>query len=112
EHFKKSRAIAIGPALIDIMMSGAAESSDFFLQELYRSAGRKAQYIRVEPRNLHSIQEELDAASPSNIQKLVALGDRMVSENDDLLNKLVERLVKEKHDSHTKSPWWFLSTKE
>jgi len=111
EHFKKSRAVSIGPALIDIMMSGAAESSDFFLQQLYRSAGKEQQYIRIEPKNLHSIQEELDAASHSNIQKLIALGDRMVSENDELINQIVVRLVKEKDDSQPKAPWRFLSTK-
>ncbi|MGV3762967.1 patatin-like phospholipase family protein [Parapedobacter sp.] len=110
EHFKKSRAISIGPALIDIMMSGAAESSDFFLQQLYRSVGKEKHYIRVEPKNLHSIQEELDAASPSNIQKLISLGDRMVSENDELINQIVTRLVSEKDDSQPKSPWRFLST--
>ena len=111
EHFKKSRAISIGPALIDIMMSGAAESSDFFLQQLYRSAGKEKHYIRIEPKNLHSIQEELDAANPSNIQKLIALGDRMVSENDELINQIVTLLVNEKDDSQPKSPWRFLSTK-
>src|SRR5690606_15653533 len=111
EHFKKSRAISIGPALIDIMMSGAAESSDFFLQQLYRSAGKEKQYIRIEPKTLHSIQEELDAASPSNIQKLIALGDRMVSENDELINQIVTQLVNEKGDSEPRSPWRFLSTK-
>ncbi|MEC3881767.1 patatin-like phospholipase family protein [Parapedobacter sp. 10938] len=111
EHFKKSRAISIGPALIDIMMSGAAESSDFFLEQLYRSVGKEKQYIRIEPKNLHSIQEELDAASPSNIQKLIALGDRMVSENDELINQIVTQLVNEKDDSQPKSPWRFLSTK-
>ncbi|WP_262246930.1 patatin-like phospholipase family protein [Parapedobacter soli] len=111
EHFKKSRAISIGPALIDIMMSGAAESSDFFLHQLYRSVGKKDQYTRIEPKNLHSIQEELDAASPNNIQKLVALGDRMVSENDELIGKLATWLVKDKVGSQPKSPWRFLSTK-
>lgn len=114
EHFKKSRAITIGPALIDIMMSGAAESSDFFLQELYKSTGRPDQYTRIEPRNLHSVDEELDAASHSNIQRLIALGDRMVSENDELLTKLVTWLIKEKEreKSATKYPWRFLSTKD
>lgn len=111
EHFKKSRAVAIGPALIDIMMSGAAESSDFFLHQLYRSSGKAEQYIRIEPSSLHSIHEELDAASRSNIQKLIALGDRMVSENDNLLNQIVEQLVKERAGSHPKAPWRFLSVK-
>ncbi len=109
EHFKKSRAVSIGPALIDIMMSGAAESSDFFLQQLYRSAGKSAHYIRIEPSNLNSIREELDAASPGNIQKLIALGDRMVSENNDLINQLVSRLIKEHEDAQSKGPWRMLS---
>lgn len=111
EHFKKSRAISIGPALIDIMMSGAAESSDFFLQQLYKSVGKAEQYVRVEPRNLHSISEGLDAASHNNIQRLVALGDRMVSENNDALDAMVSWLIKEKEKSHPKHPWSFLSTK-
>jgi len=111
EHFKKSRAVSIGPALIDIMMSGAAESSDFFLQQLYKSAGKATQYIRIEPSNLHSIREELDAASHSNIQKLIALGDRMVSENDNLLNRIVAQLVEEQQHSQHKNPWRFLSAK-
>lgn len=109
EHFKKSRAISIGPALIDIMMSGAAESSDFFLRQLYRSAGKADQYIRIEPANLDSIREEMDAASHNNIQKLVALGDRMVSENNDMINLIVDELVKERENGQQKSPWRFLS---
>lgn len=109
EHFKKSRAVSIGPALIDIMMSGAAESSDFFLQQLYRSAGKAEHYTRIEPSNLNSIREELDAASPNNIQKLIALGDRMVSENNDLINQLVKRLIREHEDAQSKGPWRILS---
>ncbi|SFC49484.1 Patatin-like phospholipase/acyl hydrolase [Parapedobacter composti] len=111
EHFKKSRALSIGPALIDIMMSGAAESSDFFLRQLYKSAGKDGQYIRIEPSNLHSIREELDAADRNNIQKLVALGDQMVSENNDLINQLVETLIKEHEHTQARSPWRFLSLK-
>ncbi|MGK6351446.1 patatin-like phospholipase family protein [Parapedobacter sp. DT-150] len=109
EHFKKSRAISIGPALIDIMMSGAAESSDFFLQQLYKSAGKTEQYIRVEPSNLDSIHEELDAADRGNIQKLIALGDQVVSENDELLTRMVTQLVEEKEQAQSKGPWRFLS---
>ncbi|WP_353183836.1 patatin-like phospholipase family protein [Parapedobacter lycopersici] len=112
EHFKKSRAITIGPALIDIMMSGAAESSDFFLQELYKSVERGGQYVRIEPRNLHSINEALDAASQENIERLVALGDRMVSDNDALISQLVTWLISEKEKVTPRNPWRFLSTKD
>src|SRR5690606_23434264 len=104
-------AISIGPALVDIMMSGAAESSDFFLRRLYESVRKSHQYIRIEPSDLHSVNEGLDAASPANIKKLVALGDRMVSRNNEAMNNLVAWLIreKEKEEHHAKSPWSFLS---
>jgi len=111
EYFKKSRAVSIGPALIDIMMSGAEESSDFFLQQLYKSAGKAKQYARIEPSSLDSIREELDAASHSNIQKLIALGDRMVSENNELINEWVNGLIREKENTSSRLSWRFLSPK-
>ena len=100
--------MAIVPALIDIMMSGVAETSDFFLQQLFHSAGKEKNYIRIEPGSLESIKEGLDAASPSNIDKLVALGDRTVSENEQLLNQIARFLVEEQKHFHTKLSWNFL----
>src|SRR5690606_13075748 len=90
DHFKKSSAMAIVPAMLDIMMSGVAETSDFFLQQLFSSVGKAQNYIRIEPKSLESIKEGLDAASPANIEKLVALGDRTVSENEEQLTKLAK----------------------
>lgn len=107
-NFKKRRAIAMVPALIDIMMSGVAETSDFFLQQLFHSAGKEKQYIRLEPKFLQSIKEGLDAASPINIKKLVALGDRTVSENDAFLTDIAKMLVKENRNSSVKNKWNFL----
>lgn len=108
DHFKKSSAMAIVPALIDIMMSGVAETSDFFLEQLFHSVGKEQNYIRIEPDSLESIKEGLDAASPTNIQKLVALGDRTVSENDGLLTRIAKLLVEEERHSTSKMPWDFL----
>ena len=100
--------MAIVPAILDIMMSGVAETSDFFLQQLFRSAGRIENYIRVEPNSLESIKEGLDAASASNIEKLMALGDRTVSENDARITELAKLLVEEKKHGSTKKTWDFL----
>ncbi|TCC97461.1 patatin-like phospholipase family protein [Pedobacter psychroterrae] len=108
EHFKKSSAMAIVPAILDIMMSGVAETSHFFLQQLFRSAGKEKNYIRIEPSSLESIKEGLDAASPSNIQKLVALGDRTVSEHEHALNDIAKFLVEEQKRTISKLPWDFL----
>jgi len=110
EHFKKSRAMAMVPALIDIMMSGVAETSDFFLHQLFKSSNKEQDYLRIEPANLHSIEESLDAADESNMKRLVALGDRTISENDAVLDGMVEFLVEEqKKNNHTNKPWSFLN---
>lgn len=108
EHFKKSSAMAIVPAMLDIMMSGVAETSDFFLQQLFSSVGKSKNYIRIEPKSLESIKEGLDAASPGNIQKLVALGDRTVSENEAQLSQLAKFLVEEQTRFSVRNPWNFL----
>lgn len=108
DHFKKSSAMAIVPALIDIMMTGVAETSDFFLEQLFHSVGKEQNYIRIEPESLESIKEGLDAANPSNIKKLVALGDRTVSENDLLLTQIARFLVEEEKRSTSRMPWDFL----
>ncbi|ETZ22543.1 hypothetical protein N824_23375 [Pedobacter sp. V48] len=100
--------MAIVPALIDIMMSGVAETSDFFLQQLFHSVGKEKNYVRIEPGSLESIKEGLDAASPANIEKLVALGDKTVSENEHLLNQIAKFLVEEQKKSTSKMPWDFI----
>ncbi|WP_276091551.1 patatin-like phospholipase family protein [Pedobacter sp. JY14-1] len=108
EYFKKSSAMAVVPALIDIMMSGVAETSDFFLQQLFQSVDKEKNYIRIEPGSLESIREGLDAANPANIEKLVALGDRTVSENEHLLNGIAKFLVDEQKNFRSRLSWNFL----
>jgi hypothetical protein len=102
--------MAIVPALIDIMMSGVAETSDFFLRQLFSSVGKEKNYVRIEPTSLESIKEGLDAASASNIEKLVALGDRTVSENEAQLSQIAKFLVDEQKHSRSKLSWSFLKT--
>jgi len=108
DYFKKSSAMAVVPAILDIMMSGVAETSDFFLRQLFHSAGRSENYIRVEPNSLESIKEGLDAASPSNMEKLVALADRTISENDAMITQLARILIEEQKLAVNKKPWDFL----
>ncbi|WP_437919740.1 patatin-like phospholipase family protein [Sphingobacterium sp. LRF_L2] len=108
EDFKKKRAISIGPALVDIMSSSSAESTDYFLKQLFRSVNKIENYIRIEPSNLSSIDPAMDAATSSNIQKIVSLGDKLVSENEDLLNRVVSEIVNDKKVNKERSVWNFL----
>jgi len=117
DDFKKKKAISIGPALVDIMSSGSSESNDFFLRQLFRSIKKTNNYIRLEPTNLSSIEPSLDAASKTNIQKLVSLADKLISENEDLLDALARDLIADKENIEKKeekqgySVWKFLREK-
>ncbi|MFD1770047.1 patatin-like phospholipase family protein [Sphingobacterium suaedae] len=108
EDFKKKRAISIGPALVDIMSSSSAESSDYFLKQLFRSVNKSHNYIRIEPNNLSSIDPAMDAASVANIQKIISLGDKLVSENEELLNQIVADVIQDKKNKTDRSVWNFL----
>ncbi|MGE6221380.1 patatin-like phospholipase family protein [Nubsella zeaxanthinifaciens] len=108
EDFKKKRAISIGPALVDIMSSSSAESTDYFLKQLFRSVNEKSNYIRIEPSNLSSIDPSMDAATKTNIQKIVSLADKLVSENEELLDEIVKDLIRDKKNKENESVWNFL----
>ncbi len=108
EDFKKKRAISIGPALVDIMSSSSAESTDYFLKQLFHSVKKSKNYIRIEPNNLSSIDPSMDAASVANIQKIVSLGDKLVSENEELLDEIVAGLLGDKKEKDDESVWNFL----
>lgn len=108
EDFKKKWAISIGPALVDIMGSSSAESTDYYLKQLFRSVNKSNNYIRVEPENLSSADPAMDAATPRNIQKIIAIADRMISENENLINDIVTDLLQDKKNSRERSVWNFL----
>ncbi|MDR2282596.1 MAG: patatin-like phospholipase family protein [Sphingobacterium sp.] len=111
EDFKKKWAISIGPALVDIMTSSSSESNDYFIKQLFRSVNRAGNYIRIEPSNLSSIDPGMDAASKSNIQKIVALSDKVISENELVIDKLAHELIHDRKEveRRKKSVWNFLS---
>lgn len=109
EDFKKKMAISIGPALVDIMSSSSAESTNYFLKQLFRSVNKINNYIRIDPSNLSSINSSMDAATESNIQKIVSLGDKLVSENEDLLDQIVASLIEDKRAKEDVSVWSFLN---
>lgn len=114
EDFKKKWAISIGPALVDIMTSSSSESNDYFIKQLFKSVKRLGNYIRIEPQNLSSIDPAMDAASMTNLQKLVALADRLISENEEVIEQLAKDLIKDRKEveKNKKSVWNFLNRKE
>ncbi|KGE12754.1 patatin-like phospholipase family protein [Sphingobacterium deserti] len=108
EDFKKKRAISIGPALVDIMSSSSAESTNYYLKQLFHSVGKSENYIRIEPTNLSSIDASMDAATETNIQKIISLADKLVSENETMINTIVEEIIADKPGKKDRSVWNFL----
>lgn len=94
DELRDTKALFVVPALLDMMMSGATETSHFYMKQIFSFLGIPDHYIRLEPSNLQSVEEELDAASPRNIQKLVALADRMISQRTLLIDVIVDNLIK------------------
>jgi patatin-like phospholipase/acyl hydrolase len=105
EHFKKKLAIQIGPALVDIMTSASSESTEFFIEQLFKFNRKSKNYIRLEPTNMSSVESSMDAASQNNIQKLISLADRLMSDNEYQLNQIVDHLIKENNAKNKKNPW-------
>ena len=96
------------------MTSSSSESNDYFLHQLFRSVQHSSNYIRIEPSNLSSIEPALDAASPGNIQKIVSLADKLISDNENMLDAYVLDLIAEKEKNGEKkhnSVWKFLREK-
>jgi len=108
EHFKKKWAISIGPALVDIMSSSSAESTDYYLKQLFRSVNKSSNYIRIEPTNLSSINPSMDASSSGNIQKIISLGDKLISEHEELISQIVAEIIQDKKNNKDRSVWNFL----
>jgi patatin-like phospholipase/acyl hydrolase len=98
DELRDTRSLFVVPALLDMMMSGATETGNFYIKQIFSFLGIPNNYIRFEPSNLQSVDEELDAASPKNIKKLIALADRMISSKTLLIDVIVDNLMKLKLD--------------
>jgi hypothetical protein len=94
DELKDTKALFVVPALLDMMMSGATETSHFYMKQIFSFLGIPDHYLRIEPRNLQSVDEKLDAASPKNISKLIALADRMISEQTLVIDLVIDNLIK------------------
>ncbi|MEO5911426.1 MAG: patatin-like phospholipase family protein [Pelobium sp.] len=94
DELKDTKALFVVPALLDMMMSAATETSHFYMKQIFSFLGIPDHYVRLEPMNLQSVQEQLDAASPKNIRRLMALADRMISQRNEVIDVIVDNLIK------------------
>jgi uncharacterized protein len=83
--------------LIDILMSGNSETVDYQLRQLFGTISPPDQndYYRLQPKR-EPAESSMDNATPKNMGALKEAGMRFVSENGDLLEKLVTLLIANK----------------
>jgi patatin-like phospholipase/acyl hydrolase len=81
--------------IIDIMMSGVADTVDYQLKQIYDAVEKKEQYLRIEPQ-LFTADSEMDNASAKNLDALKADGEQNAKLFDKKLEKFAEMLVANK----------------
>ncbi len=83
----------IGPVL-DIMMSGVAETVDYQVRKLFNSAGCADQYLRLQLdlEKFPDVNSAMDCASESNMRALERAGKKLALDSDAELNAFLQKL--------------------
>ncbi len=81
---------------IDIMMSGAAETTNYHMVKMFAANGNQANYSRIQPSDLRNAHPEMDDASKENIQALVEVGLQTAQNCDKKLDEIIEKLFMDK----------------
>ena len=81
--------------VLDIMMSGVAETVDFQLQQLFSSVGCTNQYLRLQValKDFADVDREMDNASTTNMQKLKHVGEALAASADGQLSDFAAMLL-------------------
>ncbi|MDF2438511.1 MAG: patatin-like protein [Bacteroidota bacterium] len=82
----------IAPSL-DILLSGANDTIDFALQQIFDSQNAGQNYFRIDP-SMEGADTELDNASAENIEALRLAGIATVKKYDQELDRIAEILIK------------------
>lgn len=83
--------------VIDILFSSNAETVDYQLQQMFNGLGNRNQknYYRINP-SLKNASPEMDNVKKQNIEALVQAGLCYIDENKEILNQIVQKLIKNK----------------
>jgi uncharacterized protein len=83
--------------LLDIFMTGEAETVDFQLRHIFAAEGAADQYLRLNPILGPHCSPDLDNASRENTDRLQNAGLKMVRDADAELDHIAELLVRAGH---------------
>ena len=81
--------------LIDIMMAGASETTDYHLFRMFSARKNDSSYIRIQPSRMGNASLDMDNASKENLAALAEIGIETSENCSEELDKIVEILIKE-----------------
>ncbi len=81
--------------IIDIMMSGVADTVHYQLKQIYDAVGKKDQYLRISP-ELFTADSGMDNASAKNLDALKADGKKNATLSEKDLDKFARMLIANK----------------
>jgi len=83
--------------IIDILMSANAETVDYQLCQMFQTLGTRNQknYYRLNP-SLKNASPAMDNVKRSNIENLIQAGLSYIDDNREVLNQIVQKLIKNK----------------
>lgn len=76
--------------LIDIMMSGVAETVDYQVQKIYEAVEAERQYLRIDTTLMEGVNPDMDDASEKNLEALRIIG----ANTADLFDKQLEQFAR------------------
>lgn len=82
--------------VIDIMMAGASETTDYHLQKMYSAVNAPENYLRLQPADMRNASLDMDNASPENIAALQEVGIETAQNCSAELDRVLDALLGEK----------------
>ena len=98
EKAKKWGQIGWVQPVIDIMMSGAAETTHYTVTRMFSAVNEPEHYSRIQPADLGDANPDMDDARPENIRALLQVGTETAETCDQELNRIVELILKDGPD--------------
>lgn len=81
--------------IIDIMMSGASETTHYHLTKMFSAQGNQDNYLRIQPTDIRKAKFDMDDATDENIIALIEAGTK-TAEDCSELDQIVEKLINDK----------------
>ncbi len=79
--------------VIDIMMAGASETTNYHLEKMYSAVKRVENYNRIQPAKMGNASLDMDDASQKNLQALAEVGIKIAENCSSLLDDVVNALL-------------------